>query len=203
MRILRAADYRRMPWKNGGGETAEIAVFPAGASLEAIDWRLSMAVVGGDGPFSQFPGVDRTLTILDGAGFHLTVGPYGEKHALTRDSKPLAFPADVAAHATLIGGAVTDLNVMTRRHSFGHSVERIALSGQVTRRVKADAIAVVCCDGQVGCDVDGQAGAWLGVRDTGLLENADPTRDTQLVLTATRPSVALLISLYRTAAIAG
>ncbi|WP_431460998.1 HutD family protein, partial [Klebsiella pneumoniae] len=33
MRILRAADYRSMPWKNGGGVTTEIAVSPAGAGL--------------------------------------------------------------------------------------------------------------------------------------------------------------------------
>ncbi|TIV74879.1 MAG: HutD family protein, partial [Mesorhizobium sp.] len=31
MRILRAADYRVMPWKNGGGTTTEIAVSPDGA----------------------------------------------------------------------------------------------------------------------------------------------------------------------------
>ena len=41
MRILRAPDYRRMPWKNGGGETTEIAVFPAGAGLDDFDWRVS------------------------------------------------------------------------------------------------------------------------------------------------------------------
>lgn len=198
MRILRAADYRRMPWKNGGGETAEIAVFPATATLEAIDWRLSMAVVASDGPFSQFPGVDRTLTVLDGAGFQLTVGAYGERHVLTRASAPLPFPADVPAHATLIGGAVTDLNVMTRRQSFGHSVERIVLPGTITRRMTAETVAVICCEGDVGCDIDGRAGGWLGARDTGLLTNVAP--GTTLALTATRPGVALLVSIYRTAA---
>ena len=60
MRVLRAADYPRMPWKNGGGETAEILVEPAGAPLDSFDWRLSMARVAADGPFSLFPGVERT-----------------------------------------------------------------------------------------------------------------------------------------------
>jgi environmental stress-induced protein Ves len=47
-----------MPWKNGGGETTEIAVFPDGAGLSDFDWRVSMARVDGDGPFSSFPGIE-------------------------------------------------------------------------------------------------------------------------------------------------
>ena len=63
-----------MRWKNGGGETAEIAVSPPGAALDAFDWRLSMAKVETDGPFSAFPGIDRTLAILEGEGIRLSVG---------------------------------------------------------------------------------------------------------------------------------
>ena len=61
MRILRAPDYRVMPWKNGGGTTTEVAVSPEGAGLDHFDWRISMARVEQDGPFSTFPGIDRTL----------------------------------------------------------------------------------------------------------------------------------------------
>ena len=71
MRILRAENYRRMKWKNGGGETAEIALFPDGAGLGIFDWRISMARVESGGPFSTFPGVDRTLSILEGEGIVL------------------------------------------------------------------------------------------------------------------------------------
>lgn len=73
MKILRAGDYKRMPWKNGGGQTTEIAVFPPHASVEDFGWRISMATVGEDGPFSVFPGVDRTLSILSGEGIELTI----------------------------------------------------------------------------------------------------------------------------------
>ena len=31
MRVIRAGDCKRMPWKNGGGSTTELAVFPDGA----------------------------------------------------------------------------------------------------------------------------------------------------------------------------
>ncbi len=73
MRILRAADYRRMPWKNGGGETREVLVSPAGAALNEIDWRISLATIATDGPFSTFDGIQRTLSVIHGAGIHLTV----------------------------------------------------------------------------------------------------------------------------------
>lgn len=183
-----------MPWKNGGGETAEIAVSPAAATLDDLDWRLSMARVTSDGPFSTFASVDRTLTILEGGGLRLTVG--GETHVLTRESPPLAFPADVATDSRLLAGPVTDLNVMTRRGRFAHSVERIELSRAVTRDVRGDVVAVFCVDGRIGCDVDGRAAAWLGPRDCALGERIAA----QLALTAERASVALLVTIYRTAA---
>ena len=68
MRLLPAAGHRRMPWKNGGGETVEIAISPADAGLDGFDWRLSMATVATDGPFSVFPGIDRSLAVIRGAG---------------------------------------------------------------------------------------------------------------------------------------
>ena len=73
MRILRASGHKRMPWKNGKGETIEIAVFPEGASVDTFDWRISMAPVASNGPFSVFPGIDRTLSILTGDGMMLSV----------------------------------------------------------------------------------------------------------------------------------
>ena len=108
MKIFKAADYKRMPWKNGGGETAEIAVFPKDASLADFEWRISIATVASDGPFSSFAEIDRTLTILSGEGMELEIA--GERLALTHASQPHHFPADVATSARLLGGTVVDLN---------------------------------------------------------------------------------------------
>jgi uncharacterized protein len=198
MRILRAIGHRRMPWKNGGGETAEIAISPPGAGLDTFDWRLSMAVVAADGPFSTFTGVDRTLAVLDGSGLKLTF-PDGDARLLTRTSPPLPFPADAPVDSMLLGRGITDLNVMTRRDRFHHTVERIEMVGTLTRRVRAPVFAVVCADGELGCDVNGHPAAWLGPRDCGLLEA--PGAD--LTLTATRPGAVLLVAIYRTAATPG
>ena len=63
LRILRSADYPTRPWKNGG-DTAISRVVPPGASLDDFDWRLSLAQVDRDGPFSRFDNVDRTLVLL-------------------------------------------------------------------------------------------------------------------------------------------
>ncbi len=126
---IRAPDYRRMPWKNGGGETVEIAVYPPEADLSAFGWRVSMATVASDGPFSVFPGIDRTLSILQGAGMELDIAGRTPV-VLTHASKPLAFPADAATTARLVSGTITDLNVMTRRGAWTHQVERRTVEGQ-------------------------------------------------------------------------
>ena len=131
MQVLRAADYKRMPWKNGGGETVEIAVFPPQASLDDFGWRISMATVAADGPFSAFPGVDRTLSILSGAGMELDIAGH-PPIVLDGEAEPYFFEADLETSARLIGGPITDLNVMTRRTVFGHTVERRQGPGSIS-----------------------------------------------------------------------
>jgi environmental stress-induced protein Ves len=122
-RLYRNSDHRRMPWKNGGGETVEVIVHPEGASLSDFGWRVSMATVASDGPFSVFPGIDRTLAVLSGDGMALSIEGLGDR-LLTLEATPLAFPADAPTTARLTGGPITDLNVMTRRGVFRHTLVR-------------------------------------------------------------------------------
>lgn len=124
MRILRAADYRKMPWKNGAGFTTEIAISPAGSALDDFDWRVSMARVEEDGAFSLFPEIDRTLLVLDGVGIVLTTTGLGTT-GLDVTSAPYAFPGDQSTSARLTAGGITDLNIMSRRGRMRHEVERI------------------------------------------------------------------------------
>ncbi|MDX7951071.1 HutD family protein [Lichenihabitans sp. Uapishka_5] len=147
MRIVRAADCRRMPWKNGGGETIEIAVEPAGAGLEDFAWRLSSATVASDGPFSAFAGIDRTLALLSGAGLQLDVG--GGAYRLQPGDDPLAFPGDVPTAASLLDGPISDLNMMTRRGSWRHAMHAIRLDGVLALPRQATTTLVFCADGQV------------------------------------------------------
>ncbi|TPI13945.1 HutD family protein [Mesorhizobium sp. B4-1-3] len=142
MRILRAAGYRVMPWKNGGGTTTEIAISPDGAGLDDFDWRVSMARVETSGPFSSFAGIDRTLSVLEGEGIVLDIAGRPPE-PLTADSAPLAFPGDVPTGAALIGGPITDLNVMTRRGRMAHEVERRPFSGESRIAPRADTTLVL------------------------------------------------------------
>lgn len=100
------------PWRNGGGETREIFSFPAGG--HDFDWRASIATIAQDGPFSTFPGIDRSITLLSGEGVHLQAQPDVD-HLLVVAGEPFAFSGDTALHARLLGGVTTDFNIMTRR----------------------------------------------------------------------------------------
>lgn len=122
MRLHRASDYRRSRWKNGKGETLEIAVHPAAATLDDFDWRISAALLDVDADFSVFPGIDRTLAIIDGAGIVLRSGY--ELHRLDQNAPPLRFSGDEPARAELIHGRSADLNVMVRRGVADHDVRR-------------------------------------------------------------------------------
>lgn len=170
MKLLRAKDYKRMPWKNGGGETVEIAIFPEKASLADFDWRVSMATVATDGPFSSFPGIDRTLSILQGKGMRLMIE--GRKPALmTGETAPLPFPADVATSATLVDGPIVDLNVMTRRGRLTHSVQRLALDHPHRAKNLGGTILVLCHGGAVRLTAS-DATADLAAGDTAVLTGA-------------------------------
>jgi uncharacterized protein len=125
LRIIRARDCRSTPWKNGGGSTTEIAAEPSGASLDTFDWRISMAHVAADGPFSAFPGIDRTLVVIKGSGLVLTIAG-GTPVTLAYGSDPISFAGDIATSARLIEGEIVDLNVMTRRRRFSHELRRVA-----------------------------------------------------------------------------
>ena len=173
MRILKSNEYRRMPWRNGRGETAEVAISPTGATLEDFDWRVSMARIEGDGPFSIFPQIDRTLAVLRGDGLCLSIAGSAPLE-LTRDSEPLSFPGDVAAGATLLGAAVTDLNVMTRRERSKHSMRRLHIAGSVEVPLEAPLALLICAEGSLQIDVNAETGTLMTL-DALLVEEARAT----------------------------
>ncbi|MCM2417472.1 HutD family protein [Streptomyces sp. RKAG293] len=112
-RILRAGDRVPTPWSNGGGVTREITVDPAHAGLADFGWRVSLADVVEDGPYSALPDVDRIITVVDGPGMVLTID--GAAHPPIRPLRPFAFPGAAATDCRLTGGPIVNLNVMTRR----------------------------------------------------------------------------------------
>jgi len=131
------------PWKNGAGLTREIAF--GGPSAAEFDWRISVAEVTHDAPFSAFPGIDRCITLLQGAGMRLRAADGRVDHALIEPLTPFRFSGDVALTATLLGGACNDFNVMTRRGRCRSEVD--AHHGAAELRT-ADVLLLLCSAGE-------------------------------------------------------
>ena len=155
-----------MAWKNGGGVTREIVREPAGASLDDFDWRVSVADIAAAGPFSRFVGVDRHLLLLEGDGVNLTSAEAGLHVNLLADDTVLAFSGDVDMSSQLLGGAVRDFNVMTKRGVWQAQVEVWTAEGGI----HAEAGLLLQTRGQARCEheegeavlVAGQGCWWQG-----------------------------------------
>jgi environmental stress-induced protein Ves len=130
MRVLPAAERAASPWKNGGGVTREVAAWPPGSGFEDFAWRVSMAEVRADGPFSSFPDIDRVLCVVEGA-LRLDIAAAGG-FDLTPESPPLAFDGAAATTGSVGSGPVLDLNVMSRR---GRARARVEIAESAARRL--------------------------------------------------------------------
>ena len=108
---LTALDYKTMPWANGLGKTVEI--LRCDDSEGKLLWRLSMAAVTEDGPFSIFTDVERNLTVLTGDGFDLIEDHTGIKHSAALLT-PVAFSGETPISAKNVTASCQDFNVMTK-----------------------------------------------------------------------------------------
>src|SRR5471032_1207144 len=130
--LIHHASLRAAPWKNGGGSTTEIAVSPTGVGFDDFDWRISLATITASGPFSRFPGIDRSLMLVDGEAVSLTLD--GARKVVLKAGQPMLwFPGEAAVSAE-VAGATTDFNVMTRRSRCRHQLEKITAPGRLARR---------------------------------------------------------------------
>ncbi|HKS54305.1 MAG TPA: HutD family protein [Steroidobacteraceae bacterium] len=162
LRILRNGDYPSRPWKNGGGTTRDIIVSPPGASLDEFDWRLSLAQVDRDGPFSRFDGVDRTLVLLSG---EMLLQEPDRCIGLIR-GEPVEFPGERTIEAALNGGSTLDFNVMTRRGRMQHTVRREEFTAHTNlASSKGSTLALFALED--GLRVEGES---LGVYDTVVID---------------------------------
>ena len=149
-RLIQYASLRPTPWKNGGGVTTELAMSPPGAGLDDFDWRVSLASIAEDGPFSQFPGVDRTLVLVAGDGVLLD---FGDERVVLSPSEPLVeFAGEDPVHATISGPmsgqSTLDFNVMTRRGRYRHRIEPFVVCGSVPLPRRSGTTLVFLADGE-------------------------------------------------------
>ena len=146
--VVHLADVAATQWRNGGGLTRELASGPAGADWQ---WRLSVAEVAADGPFSRFEGVTRWFAVLQGAGVVLRVHTAGDNtapgtnlHHLTAQDAPLCFDGAAATDCQLIDGPTQDFNLMLRDVSLPARMVRIAgVAEELAQSSKFIAVYVV------------------------------------------------------------
>ena len=141
MTVVRAADVRPRPWANGGGTTRELAVADDGA------WRVSLADVDRDGPFSTFAGRQRLLTLVEGPVIDLQVD--GDAHVV-EPQRPFAFPGDATTVASVPEGPVRVLNVVVDPGVVRPYVTVLELGRSSTFPLGADQAASVLTGEQPG-----------------------------------------------------
>ena len=113
MRLIGAKDCHRTRWKNDGGWTTELARSTIAGS-DDFRWRVSIADIESDGPFSSFPGVTRDLLLLAGSGIELDIDDAAPLRLATR-FEHAHFEGESRVECRLLAGATRDFNVMARR----------------------------------------------------------------------------------------
>ena len=128
IRLLHARDYPRNRWKNDGGWTTEIASEPMADAVNGFRWRVSIAEIETNGPFSQFPGIDRDLLLLSGKGIELDIGD-ATPQRLDQRFQRIHFAGEDAVQCRLLAGATQDFNVMVARSLVSAEVHARPLNG--------------------------------------------------------------------------
>ena len=103
---LSPGGYRRLPWRNGGGVTVDIA-------FEDEVWRFSRTPITTAGPFSDYAGYDRLQVLVAGSGLVLEM-PDGEID-LRRPFAPVRFAGETPITSRLEAGPVEVVNLLGER----------------------------------------------------------------------------------------
>jgi environmental stress-induced protein Ves len=137
--VLRATDYVRQQWKNGGGTTTELARNgDAGRWL----WRLSVAAVEQSGPFSDFTGYRRIIVLLDGRGMALSFDDAAPV-VLDERYRPFAFDGGSRTHCDLLDGPIRDMNLIFDAARVDASLDVCALDAGAPLRAAASECALL------------------------------------------------------------
>lgn len=167
IRLVDSRTARQLPWKNGQGVTLELAISPAGADLSNFQWRISSARVASDGPFSHFPGIERSLALLSGAGLrlHLPEQPHLD---LDRNNPVLSFAGELDVQAELLDGPVQDFNLMSRREHWQQHLEYRELTGEGWLDCSA-VLLIYCMEGTALDCLTPDGSRWQLAQGQGLL----------------------------------
>lgn len=139
-------DAKPSPWRNGGGVTRELAREPSHGDF---DWRISVAEVASDGPFSIFNGYDRAITLLSGNGMDLRFTDDGSTVRLRAPWGSHEFAGERPIVSTLVDGPTTDFNLMWRRGAVSASFMVVKITARDWLGGHSGTNALFIADGSV------------------------------------------------------
>jgi uncharacterized protein len=146
------------PWKNGGGSTVQLAIFPLTSSLSEgnYTWRVSLATAQRSGPFSEFPGYDRALAVLSERP--LVLNHHRGDSAAEREGKPdhrveqilrplipYQFSGDEKTDCKILGEEARDINAMVKRDQGSLEMHVLELPPNAKKKVVATDYSVFFC----------------------------------------------------------
>ncbi|MBZ9726303.1 HutD family protein [Mesorhizobium sp. CO1-1-11] len=199
-RLIRYGDHIEMSWKNGGGQTREIA---RQDDSEGLVWRLSLATITKSGPFSLFPGLDRIIALIEGPSMVLHFED-GETLELN-PAVPRRFSCDRPLQAHLPSSEeCRDLNLLFRRSDIDARAETIKLS--VSRQLGWTGVNVVICfalSGIIDLGVDAESAHTISAGETFICNNPDPSTGFSFFLKTATPGAELVLFMISPARASG
>ncbi len=163
---FRASDSKKVPWKNGLGTTLEIAT-DARHSGDPWTWRLSIADVVTNAPFSPFEGCERFIACLDGGMRLVTKTGVVD---VPREGPALQFSGDDDTNGELRGGPCRDLNLIVQRARWQAALELVR--GDAERETHAvTTLLVYVVTGRATVEEHGGVGYDVGPGESILLHD--------------------------------
>ena len=148
--MVRAASLSPKPWRNGHGVTRDILAGSEGGA----DWLVSLAELERDAPFSSYPGVDRTFTLVAGGPVRFLFEDGGVLACpplvpiLFPGERPLACRLETAPGF----GPTRALNVFVDRGRFTAGVAVMRLADGHAARLPPGTTALYCVEGRAAAE---------------------------------------------------
>ncbi len=143
--LLDPTQYRRTPWKNGGGTTIDIA--------EKDDiWRFGRTPITAPGPFSDYTGFDRVQVLVAGRGLVLET-PNGEID-VRQPLQPVRFAGETPIKSRLEAGPVEVVNLIGSRADVRIDLKVVGAEDALT--VGAGTHIAYACDEAAALQIDGK-----------------------------------------------